>query len=177
MPNYRRNHIEGGCYFFTINLLERHRNPLLVQHIDVLRNVIRRVRMKYPFYIDAWVVLPDHMHCIWTLPIGDIDYSTRIRLIKTLFVNEMPKLEQLSKVRQQRGEHGIWQRCFWEHTIRNEEDYANHMDYLHYNPVKHGHVTRVGDWPYSTFRYHVKNGVYPENWGACDMDIQAGEPG
>jgi len=177
MPNYRRNRIEGGCFFFTANLLERNQNQLLVQHISILRDVVKRVRSRHPFHIDGWVVLPEHMHCIWTLPKGDDDYAIRIRLIKTLFSKEMPKTERRSSVRQRKGERGIWQRRFWEHTIRDERDYASHMDYLHYNPVKHGYVTRVMDWPYSTFRHHVRCGIYPENWGVSNIDIHVGEPG
>ena len=177
MPNYRRTRVKGGCYFFTINLLERYQNQLLVQHIDILRDVVRHVRVRHPFHIDGWVVLPDHMHCIWTLPQGDADYAKRIRLIKTLFSKEMPKTEQRSYIMQQKGERGIWQRRYWEHTIRDERDYATHMDYLHYNPVKHGYIKKVMDWPYSTFRHHVRHGLYAENWGAGDVDIRAGEPG
>ncbi len=176
MPNYRRNRIKGGCYFFTINLLKRFQNQLLVQQIDILRDAVRRVRARYPFYIDGWVVLPDHMHCIWTLPQGDDNYTKRLRLIKTFFSKEMPKTEQRSYVRQQKGERGIWQRRYWEHTIRDDKDYAVHMDYLHYNPVKHGYVDNVMDWPYSTFRHNVQHGLYPESWGGGDIDIGAGEP-
>ena len=176
MPNYRRSLIKGGCYFFTINLLERKQNTLLIDQIDLLRDVVKRVRKKHPFHIDGWVILPDHMHCIWTLPDGDDDYSSRIRLIKMLFSKQIPDTEKRSTVRQRKGERGIWQRRFWEHTIRDDRDFANHMDYLHFNPVKHDYVDRVMDWPYSTFRYHVKAGMYPENWG-CDNDkLQVGEP-
>ncbi len=177
MPDYRRNRIEGGCYFFTVNLLERYQNQLLVQQIDILRDVVRRVRERHPFHIDGWVVLPDHMHCIWTLPKGDDDYAKRIRLVKTLFSKEMPKTERRSSVRQRKGERGIWQRRYWEHTIRDERDYATHMDYLHYNPVKHGYADKVMDWPYSTFKHHVQRGLYSENWGEGDIDICVGEPG
>ena len=177
MPNYRRYWIEGGCYFFTINLLERHENRLLVQHIELLRDVVKRVRARYPFHIDGWVVLPEHMHCIWTLPKGDDDYALRIRLIKTLFSKKLPQTERRSEVRQTKGERGIWQRRYWEHTLRDERDYLQHMDYLHFNPVKHGHVDRVKDWPYSTFRYLVHLGVYSSDWGGADVEIQAGEAG
>ncbi len=177
MPNYRRNRVEGGCYFFTVNLLERYQNQLLIQKIDLLRDVVRHVRVQHPFHIDAWMVLPDHMHCIWTLPQGDADYAKRIRLIKTLFSKEIPKTERYPNMRLRKGERGIWQRRYWEHTIRDERDYATHMDYLHYNPVKHGYIEKVMDWPYSTFRHHVQLGLYPENWGSGDIDIRAGEPG
>ena len=177
MPDYRRNRIAGGCYFFTINLLERYQNPLLVQQIELLRDVVSRVRLRHPFDIDAWVVLPDHMHCIWTLPKGDDDYANRIRLIKTLFLKEIPKTEWRSDVRQRKGERGIWQRRYWEHTIRDERDYVTHMDYLHYNPVKHGYVDKVMDWPYSSFQHHVQRGHYPEHWGEGNIELNVGEPG
>ena len=177
MPDYRRNLIAGGCYFFTVNLLERYQNQLLIQQIDLLRDVVRHVREKHPFHIDGWVVLPDHMHCIWTLPHGDDDYVKRMRLVKTFFSKNIPKTERRSRVRHKKGERGIWQRRYWEHTIRDERDYSVHMDYLHYNPVKHGYVDRVMDWPHSTFRHHVKQWLYPENWAVSDSDISAGEPG
>jgi putative transposase len=110
VPNYRRYHVPGGCYFFTVNLLERHPNDLLVRHIGLLRATVRRVRHTHPFHIDAWVVLPDHLHCDWTLPPGDDDFSRRWRLIKTLFAKQIPMRERRSKVHQARGERGLWQR-------------------------------------------------------------------
>jgi len=177
MPNYRRNRIKGGCYFFTVNLLQRHHNHLLVQHIEVLRDVVRQVRTRYPFHINAWVVLPDHMHLILTLPQGDDDYATRLRLVKTLFARALPKTERRSDIRIKKGERGIWQRRYWEHTIKDEYDYEMHMNYIHYNPVKHGYVDRVIDWPHSTFRHYVAQGVYPMHWSGDASDINAGEPG
>jgi len=111
MPNYRRAFIPGGCWFFTVNLLER-RRTLLVDHIDSLRASIARTRRKYPFEIDAFVVLPNHLHAIWTLPPGDADFSTRWRLIKTAFAKSLPKQERLSAVRKARNERGVWQRGF-----------------------------------------------------------------
>jgi putative transposase len=176
MPDYRRNRIEGGCYFFTVNLLERKHNQFLVNRIDILRDVVKRVRNLHPFHIDGWVILPDHMHCIWTLPSGDDDYPMRMRLIKTFFSKKIPNTEYRSSIPHRKGERGIWQRRYWEHTIRDENDYSAHMDYLHYNPVKHGYVEKVMDWPFSTFRHHVQNGLYPENWAGGDIDINVGEP-
>ncbi|MFT5663035.1 MAG: putative transposase [Gammaproteobacteria bacterium] len=175
MPNYIRNRIKGGCYFFTVNLLERHQNHLLIEQIDLLRNVVRQVKHKYPFHIDGWVVLPEHMHFMFTLPQGDDDYATKIRPIKTLFSKNLPKTERRSTVRQKRGERGIWQRRFWEHSIRDESDYKAHMDYLHNNPVKHSHVEQVKDWSYSTFHHLIKCQVYPENWGGNIVEFEAGE--
>ena len=107
MPDYRRSLVQGGTYFFTVNLLERFPNDLLVSNIDILRAAVKQVKKKYPFQVDAWVVLPDHMHCIWTLPPDDNNYSTRLRLIKTHFVRKLPKTERRSFVRQKRGERGI----------------------------------------------------------------------
>ena len=156
MPNYRRIRIPGGCFFFTVNLLARRGNDLLTRRIDLLRDSVRRVRKTRPFAIDAWVVLPDHLHCIWTLPPGDADFSTRWRLIKSTFSEGLPAAERLSAVRQRRGERGIWQRRFWEHAIRDDADFAAHMDYAHFNPVKHGYVDSVAAWPYSTFKASVR---------------------
>ena len=175
MPNYIRNRIKGGCYFFTTNLLERHNNQLLIDHIDLLRESIQSIKNKYPFHIDGWVVLPEHMHFIITLPPEDDDYTKRIRLIKSSFSKKLEKTEYRSPVRQSRNERGIWQRRYWEHAIRNEHDYARHMDYLHFNPVKHGYVSTVIDWPYSTFHRLVKQGVYPSDWGGREIDLNVGE--
>jgi REP-associated tyrosine transposase len=126
MTDYRRHRVPGGCYFFTVNLLERRGNTLLTDRIDLLREAVRRVRRSRPFSIDAWVVLPDHLHAVWTLPAGDDDFSTRWRLIKSFFVRDLPKIERLSRVRDDGGERGIWQRRFWEHAIRDDADYAAH---------------------------------------------------
>jgi putative transposase len=133
MSNYRRNYISGGTYFFTVNLLER-KKTLLVDYIEELRTAVRKTKTKRPFHIDAWVVLPDHMHCIWTLPENEADYSARWCEIKKVFSKSIPKGEYRSKTRIRRHERGIWQYRFWEHTIRNEIDYQRHMDYCHFNP-------------------------------------------
>jgi len=164
MPNYRRAFIPGGTWFFTVNLLERRGNDLLVREIDCVREVVQRVRRHYPFRIDAWVVLPDHLHCIWTLPPGDSDFSTRWRLIKSGFSRALPKTERRSEARCNAGERGIWQRHYWEHFIRDEADFERHADYVHVNPLKHGWVKWVIDWPYSTFHRYVEQGIYPPNW-------------
>ncbi|MDD5265936.1 MAG: transposase [Methylococcales bacterium] len=146
MPDYRRYRLPGGTYFFTVNLLQRYPNDLLVRHIDILRTLVRVVRQKRPFVIDAWVVLPDHLHCVWTLPPGDDDFTNRWRLIKQGFSKALPITRRRSAVRMARGERGIWQRRFWEHAIRNDTDYAAHIDYCHINPFKHGYVQRFADW-------------------------------
>jgi len=170
MPNFRRAWIPGGTYFFTINLLQRNHNNLLVRHIDLLRNAIQKVRRSHPFIIHAWVVLPDHMHCVISLPEDDVDFSLRIRLIKLDFSKNIPNTEWRSEARLRRGERGIWQRRFWEHSIRDERDFSAHMDYVHINPLKHGLVRKVLDWPYSTFHRLVEQGIYPSDWagGGCD---------
>lgn len=167
MSNYRRAWHQGGTYFFTVNLLERFENDLLVKHIEQLRQAVAYVQESHPFTIHAWVVLPEHLHCVIELPQNDADFALRWRLIKSHFSKALPKTEQLSAVRQQRGERGIWQRRFWEHLIRDEHDFATHVDYVHINPVKHGLVTQVKDWPYSTFHRYVAQGVLPVDWAGA----------
>ncbi|GAB6042621.1 REP-associated tyrosine transposase [Endothiovibrio diazotrophicus] len=170
MPNYRRYRVAGGCYFFTVTLLERRNGAILCERIEALREAVRAVRAKRPFHIDAWVVLPDHLHALWTLPPGDDDFSTRWRLIKSHFARSIPQQERRSAVRRERGERAIWSRRFWEHGIRDENDYARHFDYIHYNPVKHGHVPEVAGWPHSTFHRAVRQGIYPIDWGTAPGD-------
>jgi putative transposase len=170
MSEYVRYRVPGGCYFFTVNLLER-RRYLLTEHIDLLREAFRRTMEKTHFHIDAIVILPEHIHCIWTLPPGDDDFSGRWRAIKKHFSKNLPKTERLSATRRRRHERGIWQRRFWEHVIRDERDYENHANYIHYNPVKHGWVTRCRDWPHSTFQRFVARGVYPMDWGDEVMEF------
>jgi putative transposase len=125
---------------------------------------VRTVRRAHPFRIHGWVVLPDHLHAVIELPPGDADFATRWRLIKAGFSRRLPPIERRSAVRVARGERGIWQRRFWKHLIRDERDFSAHMDYVHFNPVKHGHVARVADWPYSTFHALVAEGIYPADW-------------
>jgi putative transposase len=176
MVRYRRNFIPGGSLFFTVNLAER-RLRLLTENIDALRIAFRETRTRHPFMIEAIVVLPDHLHTIWSLPENDSDYATRWRLIKSGFSRALPKGERVSESRREKAERGIWQRRYWEHTLRDERDFARHMDYIHFNPVKHGHVTRVQDWPYSSFQRMVKQGVYPPDWAgdAADKGVNFGE--
>jgi REP-associated tyrosine transposase len=159
MPNYLRAKQTGGTFFFTVVTYER--QPILTQANcrGTLRQVIRQVRQKYPFTIDAWVLLPDHMHCIWTLPAGDADFSRRWGLIKALFTRDLNRLCFPSETRI------IWQNRFWEHQIRDDLDFEKHVSYIHYNPVKHGLVASVGDWPYSTFHRYVRDGLHEANWG------------
>jgi len=146
---YRRMRVAGGCYFFTVVLADR-KNDLLVTHIDALRAAFKAVKTRHPFTIDAMVVLPDHIHAIWTLPHNDADYSIRWMLIKRHFSMSLPKTEPIIMTRHQKRERGIWQRRFWEHVIRDERDYLNHIEYIHQNPVKHGYTNNAKDWPYSS---------------------------
>ena len=163
MPNYRRAFVTGGCWFFTVNLFDR-KSRLLVEHVDAWRDAVHATRQRYPFDIDAMVVLPDHIHAVWTLPADDWDFPVRWRLIKIRFSKSIPKGEWLTETRQARGERGIWQRRYWEHLIRDERDYAHHIDYCWFNPVKHGLVTNVEDWPFSSYHRDIR-----ENPGAGDF--------
>jgi putative transposase len=163
MTNYRRIYAKGATWFFTVNLADR-RSRLLTDEIEILKNAHRYVLSRHPFSIDAMVVLPDHLHAIWTLPEDDADYSMRWRLIKTAFSRAIPLQEEISESRFNRKERGIWQRRFWEHRIRDEVDYEKHINYVHINPVKHGHVSKVSDWPFSTFHKFVEKGIYSIDW-------------
>jgi putative transposase len=175
MPNYRRAWVAGGCWFFTVNLLDRC-STQLIERIDALRDATQWTLQHYPFQTDAFVVLPDHIHAVWTLPAGDTDFATRWRMIKSRFARSMPKLEYLSAVRSSRGERGVWQRRFWEHLIRDESDYAHHIEYCYINPVKHGLVRRVQDWPYSSFHRDVRAGIFPADWaGKIEIAGKFGE--
>ncbi len=168
MSNYRRARYAGACYFFT--LVTHQRQPVLTQPRlrEALRLAIERVRQGHPFSIHGWVLLPDHLHCLWQLPEGDTDYSRRWSMIKRLTSQAMPELSgSISLSRNLRRESGLWQRRFWEHRIRDEQDYRQHLDYLHWNPVRHALVERVADWPWSSYHRLVREGVYPADWGGC----------
>jgi putative transposase len=176
MTQYRRYFIPGATWFFTVNLAERKGNRLLIDEVDRLRAAFRTVQAVHSFRIDAAVILPDHLHCIWTLPSGDSDFSTRWGLIKGNFSRSIEKRERLSESREKRGERGLWQRRFWEHLIRDEDDLRRHTDYIHWNPVKHGWVAKVADWHHSSFHAYVRRGLYETNWGEVGVaDVQAGE--
>jgi putative transposase len=170
---YRRAWRKGGTYFFTVNCLQRKDNHCLVDNIHLLREVIAKVKQIHPFEIHAWVVLPEHMHCVIELPEDDANFAIRWMLIKMLFSRNLPRIETISGVRQLRRERGVWQRRYWEHLIRNDRDYKAHMDYVHINPVKHGLVKEVKDWPYSTFHRLVKESVYEPGWGG-GMEAELG---
>jgi putative transposase len=165
--------VEGGSYFFTV-VTER-RQPIITEEPirHALREAIMWVREKYPFEIDGWVLLPDHLHTIWTLPAGDADFATRWRLIKTRVTRDCGKLyaqpKFLTARRTAKRCGTLWQHRYWEHALRDDADFEHHMDYLHINPVKHGLVQRVCDWPYSSFHRWVKNGVYSMDWGGNNI--------
>ncbi|KTD47914.1 Transposase IS200 like protein [Legionella quinlivanii] len=160
---YRRVIIPGATYFFTVNLQNRS-SKLLIEHIDVLRTAFRRSKHYYPFVIDAIVILPDHLHIIMTLPENDGNFSLRWNLIKGIFSRQLPINELISPIQKNRRERGIWQKRFWEHLIRDDLDIEHYVNYIHYNPVKHGHVAQPVDWPYSSIHRFVKNGILPSHW-------------
>lgn len=157
MPNYRRAFIPGGTWFFQVQF-------------------IATVQQGNPLQIDAWVVLPYHLHCVFTLPPNDCDFSLRWRLIKSCFSLTLPKIDHRSDVSKAAGERGIQQRHFWEHLIKDETDFQYHVDYENVNPLKHSNVDRVRDWPYSTFHRYVTQGVYTLDWcGNAAMNMLGGD--
>ncbi len=158
MPDYRRPKVTGACIFFTVNLAAPG-SDLLTREVVALRRSIARTKSERPFCIDAFVVLPDHLHCIWTLPPGDRDFSTRWRLIKSRFSRTLPQ-GPTRPSHEKRNERGIWQRRFWEHHIRNEDDFNNHIRYCWFNPIKHGLVERPEDWPYSSIHRDIISGRF-----------------
>ncbi len=176
MPNYRRPILCGGIFFFTVVTLKR--RPFLIEPPAraALQQAFDLTRAHYPFQIDAICLLPDHIHCIWTLPEGVSDFSIRWRAVKGHF-SRIYHLSggtdaDLGPSRKKRGESGFWQRRFWEHAIRDEADYRAHLDYIHYNPVKHGLVKNGIDWPWSSFHRMVNEGIYSKDWG-WDAPISA----
>jgi putative transposase len=172
MVRYRRNRVEGGTYFFTVTLAER-QSTALVDHVDALRAAFRAARRERPFTIDAVVILPDHLHAILTLPQGDADFPGRWRRIKGHFSTHL-LAAGISLRRHANGELALWQRRYWEHTIRDDDDFARHVDYVHYNPVKHRLVTRVRDWPHSSFHLYVRRGVLPQDWAGDVSEAASG---
>ena len=196
MPHYLRPHVTGASIFFTVALADRS-SRLLVEKIDLLRASVRATRAERPFAIDAWVVLPDHLHCVWTLPAGDAEFSVRWGAIKARFTRALdatgrvgfhptmpedglpgpvgcnPTLRSASKVA--KGEAGIWQRRFWEHHIRDEADFAAHVRYCWINPVKHGFVERAADWPYSSIHRDMRAGRVEPEWSGAIPEGAFGE--
>jgi putative transposase len=166
---YRRSRAPGGTWFFTVNLADRHAD-LLVRHIDDLRAAVETVKGRHPFSVVAMVVLPEHLHAVWRLPPGDGDYPLRWSQIKAGFSRRLPKTDRVGVSRRSKRERGIWQRRYWEHQIRDEADLARHVDYIHYNPVKHGWVERAADWPHSTLHGYIERGIVPPDWGKVGID-------
>jgi putative transposase len=164
MSRYRRARIEGGTFFFTIALADRSAD-LLVQHIDRLREAYKFAADHHPFETIAICILPDHLHAIWSLPTADSNFALRWSIIKGKFSRGLPNSDLRSQSQIEKRDKGIWQRRYWEHAIRNDDDLARHIDYVHYNPVKHGHVSQVQDWPYSSFHRYVKEGRLSVEWG------------
>ncbi len=174
MVRYRRNFVPGGTYFFTVAVADR-RSRVLVEHIGALRDAFRVTRRERPFTMDAIVILPDHLHAIFTLPLDDLDFPGRWRRIKGCFSSELLRAGIKLK-RAPNGELALWQRRFWEHTIRDESDFARHVDYIHFNPVKHGLARCVRDWRYSSFHRFVRDALLPEDW-AGDIGDNGGSFG
>jgi putative transposase len=162
MVRYRRNLVAGGTYFFTATLNDR-RSRALTDHITALRAAFRETRAAHPFTIDAIVVLPEHFHVVMTLPADDADFSNRLSLIKRRFTQALVHAG-VAISHHANGKPALWQRRFWEHTIRDDTDFERHVDYIHFNPVKHGLVTRVGDWPHSSFHRYLRQGLLPADW-------------
>ncbi|MGB3495818.1 MAG: transposase [Elainellaceae cyanobacterium] len=165
---YRRTTTPGATYFFTVVTYQRQNLFHDTETIATLREAFHTVKLNHPFTIDAIVVLPNHLHCIWTLPPGDADFSTRWRLIKSTFSRHCPqRYKQVrDSSRLHKKEQAIWQRRFWEHQIRDERDFENHVNYIHYNPVHHRFVNRPNDWLYSSFHRYVEMGIYDVDWGS-----------
>jgi putative transposase len=173
MVNYRRNFVPGGTYFFTVNLRDRS-SSFLTEHIGLLRAAFRVVKHKQPFDVDAIVILPEHLHAIWTLPQGDADYPGRWRAIKSTFTRAVVKSGVVVKCNEKR-EYALWQRRYWEHTIADEDDLRRHVDYIHFNPVKHGWAKQVADWPFSSFHQYVQQGILPTDWAGSEDNGKFGE--
>ncbi|HEX7046239.1 MAG TPA: transposase [Gammaproteobacteria bacterium] len=168
---YRRAWMPGGTFFFTVNLAN-HESDLLVRKVGELRHAFRNVQSKHPFHINAIVILPDHLHAIFTLPDNDRNYSVRWALIKAAFSRALPKSEGISASRASKGERGIWQRRFWEHQIRNDDDMQRHVDYIHWNPVKHGYAERAVDWQHSSIHRYIRYGLLASDWG-CESEFDS----
>ncbi len=175
MSRYRRAKIEGGAFFFTVALADRSSN-LLVREIGRLRRAYKVAQDRLPFETIAICILPDHLHALWLLPEGDADFGSRWSIFKSGFSRGLPVAPSRSRSKIAKRERGIWQRRFWEHAIRDDADLERHVDYIHYNPVKHGLVSCVADWPHSSFHRYVERSILPADWGG-DVVTVAGRFG
>ena len=164
MSEYRRARVAGGCYFFTVVTYRRRTLFDVARNVDLLREAFACTKAQRPFHIDAIAILPDHLHCIWSLPDGDSDFSGRWRTIKQ-FVSR-----RLDAPVSPRGEKTVWQRRFWEHLIRDDADWRRHVDYIHFNPVKHGLVNAPEDWPHSSYVRAIARGWYTPGWGHSEPE-------
>lgn len=176
MPEFRRAFRPGGTFFFTHVTYKRRRILTTDDARNCLRRAIESARDQYPFEIDAFVLLPDHLHCIWTLPEDDADFPTRWKSIKTAFTREFLQSNSaaestISAGMKNENRRGVWQRRYWEHTIRTETSYYRFCDYIHFNPVKHGHSRCPHAWPWSSFHRFVEENHYPKDW-CCDCNEQ-----
>ncbi|MGX9355238.1 REP-associated tyrosine transposase [Roseobacteraceae bacterium S113] len=174
MPSYRRFRVPGGTYFLTLCLADR-TSSLLIDEIDVLREAYLAAQISAPFTCDAMVVLPDHLHALWTMPQGDCNYSRRVASLKTEFTRRLRRAGFIPPHPGRKGESGIWQPRFWEHTIRDQVDFDRCRAYCWANPVKHGLADRPIDWPYSTFRRDEARCNIPDDWNRPPADGVWGE--
>ena len=176
---YRRSDTPGATYFFTVVTFRRRPLFAVPDNAALLKSALRYVMARHPFTIDAFVLLPDHLHCLWTLPPGDADFSTRWMLVKSHFSRQCPAAYKTppSAARRAKGEQTVWQRRYWEHQIRDEADFAAHCDYIHYNPVKHSLVAKAADWAHSSFARYAERGIYPADWGMAPVDLPDGVGG
>jgi len=163
--------IPGGTYFFSVVTYQRIKLFSRPENIDRLLNVMEDIRRHHPFSTIAQVVLPDHIHAIWELPPNDQDFPKRWRLIKTGFTKQISIADDLPNPvsRQRKNERTIWQRRYWEHTIRDDTDLDRHIDYIHFNPVHHGLSKYPHEWKHSTFLRFVEEGYYPVDWATSDI--------
>ena len=169
MSRYRRSLTAGGTFFFTVNLADR-KSRLLVEEMDRLRRAFELARTRFSFRTIAYCVLPDHLHTVWRLPENDADFGLRWGVIKRAFSRGLPASGARSGSKIAKREKGLWQRRFWEHQIRDDEDLRRHVDYVHFNPVKHGHVKFVADWPHSSFHTYVERRILPADWAGAGVD-------
>jgi len=176
MPEYRRVYVPGGTYFFTVVTYQHRKIFHDPQACELLKVIWSKVIKNFPFTTNTFCLLPDHFHCVITLPQNDTNFSIRLREIKRLFSVSFhdEKNNSLNCSRQKRSEKNIWQRRFWDHLIRNEKDFNNHIEYTHFNPVKHGYVNQVKDWEYSSFHKYVKSGWIDPNWGVTYQEPSEG---